>query len=324
MNPHERGTPVNVLAFDIGGTNLRSALVDDGGRLGARRDRPTPVGNLPALLAAIVAEAHALQADADRSPVALGIAIAGYTDTHRGLVYASPAVGLRDASLGAPLRDALGLPVRLVNDVNAAAWGEARVAGSADLVALFIGTGVGTGFVSSGTLVEGHHGMAAEGGHVIWREGGLPCPLGHAGCYEMYLGGNALGERARQAGLGADAHALVAAWRAGSGAAAAIMRDAQDAVGSLCRLLVTLMDPERIVIAGGVASRTPELLAAARAAVSPHPLSAAAGAVRVDPATLGDRAGLMGAAWLAHALVAKGMLPRDSELPPKGHGIPPA
>ncbi len=90
------------------------------------------------------------------------------------------------------------------------------------------------------------------------------------------------------------------------------MRDAQDAMGSLCRLLVTLMDPERIVIAGGVALRTPELLEAARAAVNPHPLSADAGAVSVQPAALGDRAGLMGAAWLAHAAAAKGMLPRDS------------
>ncbi len=303
---------MNVLAFDIGGTNLRSALVDGHGRLGARRDRPTPVDSVASLTAAILSESRAHLSEADERPVAIGIAMAGYTDTHTGMVYASPSLGLRDALVGPPLMEALGLPVRLVNDVNAAAWGEARHAGSSNLVALLVGTGVGTGFVSSGTLIEGHHGMAAEGGHAIWREGGLACPAGHAGCYQAYLGGSALGERARDAGLGADAAALMKAWREGHRGAAEIMRDAQDAIASLCRLLVTLMDPERIVIAGGVALRTPELLQAARAAVDPHPLSADAGAVTVLPAALGDRAGLMGAAWLAHAAAAEGMLPRDS------------
>jgi glucokinase len=303
---------VTVLAFDIGGTNLRSAIVDARGGLGARRDRPTPVDSVESLLAAITAEARAhIAAQAHDPPAALGIAIAGYTDTERGLVYVSPSLGLRDALLGPPLQDALGLPVRLVNDVNAAAWGEAQREDVQHLVAIFVGTGVGTGFVTSGLLVEGVHGMAAEGGHAIWRERGLPCPAGHDGCYQAYLGGAALGERARAAGLADDAAALVEAWRAGDRAAGEIMRDAQDAMASLCRLLVTLMDPERIVIAGGVALRTPELLAAARAAVSPHPLSADAGAVRVEAAALGDNAGLVGAARLAHALAAKGMLPRD-------------
>jgi len=313
---------MNVLAFDIGGTNLRSALVDGNGRLGARRDRPTPVNSVEQLCGAIVAEAKAHVAEARERPCAIGIAMAGYTDTRTGMLYDSPSLGLRHAVLGPPVEQALGLPVRLVNDVNAAAWAEAQACGGRNLVALLVGTGVGSGFVSSGTLIEGHHGMAAEGGHAIWRAGGLPCPAGHAGCYQAYLGGAALALRAEEAGLPPSAAALVDRWRQRDPAATAIMRDAQDAIASLCVLLVTLMDPERIVIAGGVALHTPELLAAARAAVDPHPLSADAGAVRVEPAALGERAGLLGAASLAQALVPGGMLPRSDHSPGTPH--PPA
>src|SRR5262249_24204216 len=151
----------------------------------------------------------------------------------RGVVYDVPALGRRDALVVPPLEQALSLPVRLVNDVNAAAWGEAHVAGCRDLAAILVGTGVVTGFVCGGTLVEGHHGLAAEGGHAVWRPDGLACPLGHAGCYEMYLGGYALAGRARAAGLAADGAALVARWRAGEAAASAIMQDAVDALARL-------------------------------------------------------------------------------------------
>jgi glucokinase len=256
---------VNVLAFDVGGTHLRSALVDTDGRLHARRDVATPTASPQALLQGLIREGRAQLAAAPSPPLAVGLAMAGYTDTRTGRVHDSPSLGIRDALVGPPLQEALGLPVRLVNDVNAAAFAEAQAAASRDLVAILVGTGVGTGFVSAGTLIEGTRGMAAEGGHAVWREGGLPCTCGHAGCYQAYLGGAAL--------------------------------------AGLCRLLVTLLDPERIVLAGGVALNTPELIAAARAALDPHPLASAAGPVPVLAASCGVDAGLAGAAGLARRLL---------------------
>ena len=293
------GARAAVLAFDVGGTHLRSARVEADGRLSSRRDVRTPVESNEAFVAALIAEGRAQLAAAPARPAAVGLAMAGYTDTASGRVFESPSLGLKDALVGPPLQDALGLPVRLANDVNAAALAEARLAGRRDVVAILVGTGVGTGFVTSGTLVEGHRGMAAEGGHAIWRPDGPPCPAGHRGCYQSFLGGMALAERARASGLDVDAAGLVALWRRGDARATALMEDALASLAALCRLLVTLLDPELIGLAGGVALRTPELLQAARRAVDPHPLAEAAGAVPVELSKLGEDAGLVGAALLA-------------------------
>ena len=296
---------MSVIAFDIGGTHLRSARVEDG-RLLSRRDRRTPVNSVDGLVAALVEEGRAqlAAAPAGARPAAVGLAMAGYTDTASGRVFLSPSLGLHDALVGPPLQEALGLPVRLANDVNAAALAESHRSGKKDLVAILVGTGVGTGFVSGGLMLEGHRGMAAEGGHAIWKADGPPCPAGHRGCYQSYLGGQALIVRARDAGLRATTAELVELWRSGDPRATALMRDAQEALAALCKLLVTLLDPELVVLAGGVALATPELLEAARRALDPHPLAAQAGAVPVETAQLGEDAGLLGAALLAERLAA--------------------
>jgi len=295
-----------VLAFDVGGTNLRSVLCDAEGRLTDRRERATPHGSCEALVAALAEEGRAQLAAARAaggSPRVAGLAIAGFTDTARGLIHLAPNLGLRAAPVGPALQKALGIPVRLVNDVNAAAVAEAQACGVRDLVAIFVGTGVGGGFVCGGELVEGHHGMAAEIGHAIWRPGvGRRCGAGHDGCHEAFLGGACLAARAQEAGLPADTAALWEAARRGHAGARAITEDAHAAMGALCRLLVTLLDPEVVAVAGGLGTGVPELLAAARKACDPHPLDAHIGAVRVLPAATGDDAGLLGAAWLARGL----------------------
>jgi glucokinase len=295
-----------VLAFDVGGTHLRSVLVDGDGRIASRRNRRTPVGSCEALVDALAEEGRAqLQAarSAGAAPRVAGLAIAGFTDTERGLIHLAPNLGLHDADVGPRLHAALGLPVRLVNDVNAAAVAEARAFQVRDLVAVFVGTGVGGGFVSGGALLEGHHGMAAEIGHAIWRPGvGQRCGAGHDGCFEAFLGGACLATRASAAGLPGEAGALWQAARGGDAAARAITAEAEAAMGALCRLLVTLMDPEVMSIAGGVGAAVPEVIEAARAACDPHPLDPDIGAVRVVRAATGADAGLLGAAWLARGL----------------------
>ncbi|MHC5212297.1 MAG: ROK family protein [Planctomycetota bacterium] len=296
---------MTTLAFDIGGTHLRSAFVDADGRLSGRRDVETPTSSSQAFLEGLIREGRAQLDGASTPPDAVGLAMAGYTDTRTGRVYDSPSLGITDALVGPPLQEALGLPVRLVNDVNAAAVAEAQAAGVRDLVAILVGTGVGTGFVSGGELIEGVRGMAAEGGHAIWRAGGPTCSAGHSGCYQASLGGAALSRRAREVGLDVDASGLVEHWRAGDARATELMQEACEALAALCVLLVTLLDPERIVLAGGVALNTPELLEAARAAVDPHPLAPSAGPVTVLPARFGEDAGLLGAAILARRLASR-------------------
>jgi len=294
-----------VLAFDVGGTHLRSALVDADGRIDSRRSRSTPRGSTEALVAALADEGLAqveTARTAGAAPRIAGLAIAGFTDTALGLIHLAPNLGLREARVGPGLQAALGLPVRLANDVNSAAMAEAHALGARDLIAIFVGTGVGGGFVCGGELVEGRHGMAAEIGHASYRPGaGLRCGAGHDGCFEAFLGGACLGARARATGLPDDVGALWAAARGGHAAARAITGEAEAAMGALCRLLITLMDPEVISVAGGVGTAVPELHAAARAASDPHPLAPGIASVRVVRAATGDDAGLLGAAWLARA-----------------------
>ncbi len=291
----------STLAFDVGATHLRSAWVDAQGAVTGRRDVDTPRGDADALALALVREARAQVEERGERPDAVGLAIAGYTDTRRGFIHCSPHMGVRGVSVGPPLHEALGVPVRLVNDVNAAAWSEASVRGCRELVAIFVGTGIGTGFVVDGHLLEGRHGMAGEGGHIIFRPGGLLGSDGDVGSYSAYLGGDALAGRARAAGLDTDGAGLVAAARDGRADARAILDDSCAAMAQLVNTLVKLFDPELLVVGGGVVEGTPELLEAARAAADPHPLGADVLAVPVEPARLGADAGLVGAAWLAHA-----------------------
>jgi glucokinase len=142
--------------------------------------------------------------------------------------------------------------------------------------------------------------MAAEIGHAAFRPGAGPrCGAGHDGCFEAFLGGACLERRMRAAGLPERADALWPAARAGDARARRLAGEAEEALRALCILLVTLLDPEVISLAGGMGSAVPELLDAARDACDPHPLDADIGAVRVLPAATGDDAGLLGAAWLA-------------------------
>lgn len=293
---------MKVLAFDVGGTHLRGAFASATGELGPLDSNArvaTPREDPDALCAAIARLAR--QIDPGSEAGALGLAMAGVLDVPRGTIVHSPSLGLREVELGARLEEALERPVVLVNDVNAAALGEARAAACEDLAAIFVGTGVGTGFVSGGRLMEGGRGMAGEGGHVVFRPGGLPGPAGVDGCFESYLGGRCLGERAVQAGVGASAKELLAAWRAGDPVAAPLVEDALEAMRALVQLVVTLFDPSRIVLGGGVLTGLPELMDAARCAIEDHPLRQGSGRPALSAALLGDAAGLHGAAARACA-----------------------
>ncbi len=298
-----------VIVFDVGGTQLRAARMEGarmegapGPRLVGRVTRPTPRGDGPALIAALTEVGRALIDASPEPPAAVGLALAGFADRETGVVAMSPGLELVDEPLAAPLSAALGLPVRLVNDVNAAAWAESRTRGVDDLVAVFVGTGVGTGLVCDGHLLEGRHGAAAEGGHLAWRSGGGAEIDGvDPGCFEAFLGGRSLGRRARAAGIGPDAAALIAAAGSGDERALAILADAEQALAALVRLLVIVADPALVVVGGGVARHAPSLLRAAAAALDPHPLAAGLGPVQVQAASVDEDAGLLGAGLLAAA-----------------------
>ncbi len=321
------------LGVDIGGTNLRVGAIDPSGELAARRSVVTPAGagREPAaagrdLVSVIVDTAAEVLADAGGpadARVPMGIGFAGGISRDGRAVYGSN-VSTRDFPLRDEVSSRLGHDhVVVVNDANAATWGEfchgaGRDAG--DLVMATIGTGVGGGVVSNGNLVMGSQGFGGEVGHMVVARDGWRCTCGHRGCLEAYASGSALARHAtaliddggssllQQIG---DFTPADVTWAASAGDDLALA--AIDRLGGWLGIglasLVTLLDPDVVLIGGGVTEHIGGwLLPAATAAMQGQTF---AGEWRDDPevrlAALGDRAGMIGAADMARRAAEGGM-----------------
>jgi glucokinase len=211
----------------------------------------------------------------------------------------------------------LDVPIVVENDVRAAAWGEFRFgagAGARSLLAVFVGTGVGSGAVLDGALWRGAANGAGEIGHtqVVWD--GLPCPCGQRGCLEQYVSGSGFQRRLRQALAGRvrtrlaavtegeperlTAAMVQAAAEAGDGFARGIRDEAERYLTAAVANYVTLVNPEALVLGGGVIETVPRLFDAVAAGV-PRLTTILARALRIERARLGDWSGVIGAAALA-------------------------
>ena len=246
------------------------------------------------------------------------MACAGQIDPVTGAVVHAPNLGWTDVPLAARLTEAFGVPVVVENDVRAAAWGE-FVAGAGgregSLVAVFVGTGVGSGAVLEGRLWHGAGNAAGEVGHTQVVPNGLPCRCGRLGCLEQYVSGSGFQRRlaaAMAAGrtsrlilaCGGDASRLTA-----SDVYAAAMGDdvlAREFWADATRFLVmavanyvTLVNPRTLVLGGGVIETVPALFDAVTESVPKLTTDLSAKSLRIERAQLGDLSGVIGAAALA-------------------------
>ena len=308
-----------VLVFDLGGTWLRAGLADAQGRLLRRRRHPTPTGGPPAVIAAMVTAAREL--DPERTAVGIGIAAPGPLDPAAGMVIRMPNLpGWHDVPLATLVAEALELPARLHNDASLAALGEALAGagrGASPLVYLTVSTGIGGGIVIGGRLFEGRHGLAGELGHILLDPAGPTCGLGHAGCLEALASGSALARRAREAmaagaipadsvllALATDrppaASMLAAAALQGDTWALAAWQDAGQALGRGLASIINTLDPERIVLGGGLTAAWDLWAGAMHEALAENAVTWPDRACDIVPADLGDDGGLVGAAlWVA-------------------------
>ena len=284
-----------VIGVDLGGTKISSGLVERDGTVSARRERGTPATSQEVLLAALAGEVEALL---DAAPAALGIAIPSRFDRHTGRAVGSVNVPLADVDVAGLLRSRFGLPVGVENDANAAALAEWRLGagrGSADLVMLTLGTGVGGGLVLGGRLYRGW----AELGHMVVVAGGPPCfgSCGGHGHLEALASGQAVDRLAgTELGDGATAQDLIDAARAGDGRAAELLAGVGRLLGAGIGSLINVFDPDVVVVGGGFGASAGELvLASAREAARAEALAPAAERVRIVCAELGSAAGLAGA-----------------------------
>lgn len=309
------------IGVDVGGTKIAAGVVDEQGQIVAELRRPTPASST-ARTAAEIADMAGILAR-EHGATSIGIGAAGFVGADRSTVLFAPNLAWRDEPLGRIVTEATGLPTVVENDANAAGWGEARLGAARDAssaVVITVGTGIGGAIISDGKLLRGANGFAAELGHFVIRPDGRRCGCGLRGCWERYGSGTALVNEARELAtldpsLGArllelaggnplDITGLHVTQAAQEGDLAAL--DCYHTLGTWLgrgmAMLAAVLDPEVFVLAGGVSEAGDLLLTPA---VKAFRKSLTARAHRPEPqvavASLGNRAGLIGAAELSRA-----------------------
>ncbi|MEO7649222.1 MAG: ROK family protein, partial [Bryobacteraceae bacterium] len=293
---------------DIGGTKIKSALVRGDGELFDTRTDATPQSGRVEILERVVdAVEHALAGARRRgvSATAVGIAAAGWIDAATGrVVYGTDTFpGWTGAPIGETVARATGLPVYVENDANAWVLAERHFGagrGVRNFVCITLGTGVGGGCFIDGALRRGGHAMANAIGHLQVDPEGLPCTCGRRGCLEPYANSAAL---VRYAGEGRYASAQEVIEAAGRGEQSAV-----DAIKTLagylargCEAVINLLDPELILIGGGLAQNNPLLLSALESNLAATVPLWRERNIRVAPSPLGYHAGVIGGAAAAMA-----------------------
>ena len=310
------------IGVDVGGTKVLGGVVDESGTVVKTARRDTPGEGGAALTQAIADVAKELMAQFTVDSV--GVSAAGFVSSDRKTMLATPNIaGWNGVDLDYQLTSLIGLPVVIENDANAAAWGEARFGagrGKRHMLMLTVGTGIGGGIVVNGELYRGAFGTAAEIGHIRVVPEGHLCGCGARGCFEQYGSGNALMRHAREAIAaspdiarnilargdgtleGLTGKAITDAARDGDAVALAAFNTTAQWLGAGIATLSVILDPECVVIGGGVIDAGDILLEPTRAAMVRYmPFARKHPYPEIIGAQLGNEAGLVGVADLARS-----------------------
>ena len=327
------------LGVDLGGTSVYAAVVDPEGRiLGQEKHRLQ--SKEPPQVAEAVLRAGKTACGAAGLPFSemkgLGIGVAGAIDRKEGLVRTAPGLGWRDVPFPRLLQArAPRTPLWIASELSVSAWGE-RVAGAGrnvtDLIVVLVGATVGAGIIMNGKLHEGASGVAGELGHIQVAPNGRVCSCGQRGCLEAYAGGYNLAAWARD-----DLRIALAAARAAGQRSPAVGRKLLDLVGDPDKVtaaameqaahegddlsrrlleeagrllgvalanLVTMLNPSRLLLGGGVLAASPRMTRAAIAGIDAHATKTARAALQIAEPQLGEQAAVVGAALLARTSLA--------------------
>jgi glucokinase len=310
---------VSAIGLDIGGTKISGGVIDGNGVILARGRRDTPAHDPVAIIEDSVNLIRELSVE--HKVDAVGVACAGFIDRSRSTVLFAPNLAWRDEPFKQDLESALHLPTILENDANAATWGEFRFGAATeadDMVLLTVGTGIGGGIVVDGVLMHGAFGVAAELGHMRVVPGGIRCGCGNRGCWEQYASGSALVREARELVVSGTPHAarldelcggdlealtgrdVTRAAVEGDPAAVELLADLGTWIGEGLASVAAILDPELIVLGGGV-SEAGDLLIDPALAAFRRQLTGRGHRpeARFTVASLGNDAGMIGAADLA-------------------------
>jgi glucokinase len=317
-----------LIGIDLGGTNIRVGLFNRELKLLGKKIVDTEAAGGPQHVLDRVAEASKAILGARKLGMhnvrAAGIGAPGPANIAEGIVMFAPNMpGFENVPIRKLLSERLGVPVVLENDANAACWGEfvAGVGkGVSDMALITLGTGIGGGIVSNGRLVHGFRDGGAEIGHMIIYPDGRPCACGQKGCVEAYASANSTAARATEAlikkkrfsslsgilesGAAITCRDVYEHLAIGDELAKEITDGTAKALAILCVNLVHNSAPELIVFAGGVMAAGDVLLGRVKEYFDQLVWSSQKEPVRIVPASLGENAGLVGAAALAGELAS--------------------
>ena len=312
-----------VLGLDLGGTKILAGVVDASHRVLGRSKVATPAREgAEALREALVrAGREALESAGIGAEqlAAVGIGSPGPLDLEQGLIRSSPNLDVTDFPLRTTLEEAFGRPVAVQNDVRVGGYGEAKLGagrGYHELVAAFVGTGIGGCIIRDGQIVTGVTGNAGEIGHLIVKAGGPKCGCGRKGCLEAVASRTAITRRVHKAiKKGAStplaevvkhkhtrlkSKELSSAYRSGDPVAVHEVERAARFLGLALGGLINTLGPDLVIIGGGVTEAIGmPFVDLVRDAARGQAMADPDRLVRIEMAALGDDAGMLGATLVA-------------------------
>jgi glucokinase len=308
---------MHAIGIDIGGTKIAGALVDAHGKIVLEERVPSPAGDPEAMVDAVVGLIERLSAN--HEVIGAGVAAAGFIDADQSTIIYAPNISWRNEPFKAKLEAKLDIPVIIENDANAAGWAEYRYGagrGYKHMIMLTIGTGVGGAVIADSHMLRGGFGIAGELGHLRVVPDGLACGCGQHGCLESYASGSALlraakelaasgdpaGKRFREIETEAGQLTGLEVYKAileNDEGALRLLSDLGSWLGQAIGSLVAVLDPEVVVIGGGVSAAGDLLLNPIREAYLAHlPARGYRPELKITTAEFVNDAGVVGAADL--------------------------
>lgn len=300
------------IGVDIGGTTIKGVVTDESGKLYGESSVPSAKGE--SIAENVIMLCNKLSAEFEGKIKGVGIGCAGVIDGANGVVVKANNLGLTNFPLAKIVGERLNIPVKMTNDANAAALGEAKFGAGkeySDSIFVTLGTGVGGGVVIGGKLFEGNKSAGAEIGHMVIVKGGARCSCGRLGCFETYASATALNNRTKWA---MEENPGSAMWQVctsedATGKVAFDLKDVDIAANEVvewyiknlaCGLvnLANIFRPQVIILGGGVSAQKEKLTIPLQAILDREVFAAQYAPVKVICAALGTAAGGFGAAAL--------------------------
>lgn len=314
------------IGIDVGGTNVKIALVDKSGKIIYSNSVPTyakmgyeyTVNNIKQAIKDLMKETNTTAKDID----GIGFDFPGQVDYKTGVVKLAPNIpGWVNVPIAQMIEEEFHIPTRIDNDVRCAALGEMKFGagqGCENFVCITVGTGIGSGLVINGQLVRGASNAAGEIGHIkLQMKDGLICGCGDTGCLEAYASGPSIvamaqdyikggkstkfREMAAAEGGEITPYMVAKAAEAGDPVAKRIFAIVGEYIGIGLTSVINLLNPEKVIIGGGVAEAGDLLLEPIRKTIKERAMVVAGSAVEIVPAQLGNSAGVIGASMLIDA-----------------------